>query len=316
MTGEDTQWIGVRGISELREGDRIGLRYKIDETRYAAKQVTVKERVVQGTIGSLIDRTKGVFNLQDSKIAGSVVELTGELNDQVRLMAGKLKPGDVVESVYAVGVDGKNVVRQLVVQERSQQGVISKIDAMTHSVSIKSGTEPELSLTGSPDTQLQGVADWASLAVSDTVKISFKPEGVLAKRIEMVAKYVAPVVVVPPPPVVVKKPVKAAPRIMKDVIYTTDSVMARFAFVFSRKAEYASPERAGGAFERVMLRVRGATSDYPKSELFLSDGPLRTVRFDDDDGDLTITFLANKGVSPRCSFEQEGERIIALCFKN
>jgi hypothetical protein len=92
--------------------------------------------------------------------------------------------------------------------------------------------------------------------------------------------------------------------------------MARFAFVFNRKADYAPPERAGGAFERVMLRVRGASSEYPKSELFLSDGPLRTVRFDDEGGDLMITFLANKGVSPRCSFEQEGERVIALCFKN
>jgi hypothetical protein len=65
-----------------------------------------------------------------------------------------------------------------------------------------------------------------------------------------------------------------------------------------------------------MLRVPNSSSTYPKSEIFLSTGPLRTVRLTNEGKDLVITFLADKGVSPRCSFEREGDRIVAVCFKN
>lgn len=306
----ETQWIGVRGLNELRVEDRIGMRYRESDGKYEAVQVTVKERVMAGTIGSLIDKTKGVFKLQDSKIAGSVVELSSEFNDQLRTIAGKLKPGDVVDTVYAVGKDGKNMVSNIVVRERTATGAVTAVDAAAHSISLKQDDNTDLSLTASGEVEVAGVeGGLAGVAPQDVVKVVFKPDSGQLLKLEMVTKYVPP-----PTPEPVKAP--PPPRVMKDVIYNTDAVMARFAFVFNRRAEYGSPQNVPGAFSRVVLPVKGATSDYPKSELFLSTGPLRTVRFTNDGGNLIITFLAEKGVTPRCSFETEGEKIVALCFKN
>lgn len=316
ITDQETIWIGVRGIEELREGDRIGLRYKAQsDGRYLAKQVTVKERIISGTIGGLIDKTKGIFSLEDSKIAGSVVELSSEINAQVRGVVAKLKPGDVVESVYTLGTDGKNMVHQLVVRERTRQGVVGAVDHAGRKFTlIATGDEPEETFAVPLDTQFHGL-DWSALAVSDTVKVAYKPEGMLARRVELVAKYVAP----PPPPQV--KPAtppppkpKPAPRVLKDVLYNTADNMARFAFVFNRKPEYSGPLRLEGP-RRDAVRVPSTTSEFPRSEIFPTTGPIRTVRVEDDGGELTIYLVAAKDTSPRCSFEVEGEKLVAICFK-
>lgn len=306
----ETQWIGVRGINELRPDDRIGMRYRLREGKYRAVQVTVKERVMAGTIGSLIDKTKGVFKLQDSKLAGSVVELSSEFNDQLRSLAGKLKPGDVVDTVYAVGKDGKNMVSDIVVRERTSQGVVTAVDAAAQTLTLTQDDNTALNLSATGELQITGVeGGLVGVTPQDVVKVIYKPESGQLLKLEMVTKYV-------PPPAPEPKKAPPVPRIMKDVLYNTDDVMARFAFVFNRRADYMSPQNVPGAFARVVLPVKGATSEYPKSEIFLSTGPLRTVRFTNDAGNLIITFLAEKGITPRCSFETEGEKIVALCFKN
>jgi Tfp pilus assembly protein PilZ len=307
-TKPETLWIGVRGLNELRENDRVGLRYRLGDQQYEAVQVTVKERVMAGTIGSLIDKTKGVFNLQDSKLAGSVVEVTSEFNDQMRNLAAKLRPGDVVETIYAVGGDGKNMVQKIVVKERTTAGKIKAVDAGLQALAIVQEDGSEIKVTGIGQVEFTGVEGWAALTEQDEVRLVYNPETMQLAKVEMINKYV------PPAPEPVK--VKVAPRVMSDVMYNADAVVARFAFVFNRRPEYGNPQHASGPYERVMLRVPNSSSTYPKSEIFLSTGPLRTVRLTNEGKDLVITFLADKGVSPRCSFEREGDRIVAVCFKN
>jgi Cu/Ag efflux protein CusF len=316
-----TTWINVRGLAELKSGDRISLRYKEDDGKYEAVQVTVKQRIMAGTIGSLIDKTKGMFSLQDSKLAGAFVELTSEFDEKMRGMAGTLKPGDVVETVYAVGADGKNMVTNIVVRERTVSGPLTLVDPATRTLAVRLEDQSELRLTAQNDVEFKGVEGWAALAVSDQVKVAFKPKQEISQqddlhKVEMLVKYVPPPVVLPPPPPP-PKPKPAIPRVLKDVIYSTDDVVGRFQFVFNRKPEYLPQQVVPGQpFFRVILPVKSASSEYPKSEIYLSTGPIRTVRMMDEGGDLMITFLASKGVTPRCSFESEGERITALCFKN
>lgn len=314
-----TRWINVRGLAELKEGDRITLRYKEGDGKYEAVQITVKQRIMSGTIGSLIDKTKGVFSLQDSKIAGAFVELTSEFDDKVRSMAGKLKPGDVVETVYAVGADGKNMVEKIVVRERTVTGTVTLVDPVQRALGLKLEDQSDLKLAAVSDVEFKGVEGWAALAVSDQVRVAFKPKQDAQQqdelnRLELLVKYVAPVAPPPPPK---PKAVKVVPRVLKDVMYSTDDVVGRFQFIFNKKVEYLPAQNVPGQpFYRVILPVRGASSEYPKSEIYLSTGPIRTVRMMDEGSDLMITFLASKGVSPRCSFENEGDRVTVLCFKN
>ncbi len=314
VVGPQTQWIGVRSLRELRVGDRIGLRYKAREGAYDARQVTVKERLVTGTVGGLVDKTKGLLRIEDSKIAGSFVELTSEFNDNAKALLAKLRPGDKVEAVYAVGQDGQNAVRNLVVTSREAAGRISEIDPAARTFTMEAADGELLSLTGTAQTAIAQADDWKAFGAQDTVRVRYSPEDGLVQELELVEKYVAPAPKPTPKPKPKPKPKPLPPVALRDILHSADAVVARFALDFNRRAAHEAPVLIENP-RRIMLRIPDAKSEYRRSELFLSKGPLRTLRIEEQGGDLVLTFLVADGVTPRYSFETEGNRLIALIFK-
>ncbi len=308
QVGPETEWIGVKGLEELRPGDRIGLRFKLDDGVYHARQVTVKERLVTGTIGSLVDKTKGILRLQDNRLAGSFVELSTEVNDQMRSLLGKLKPGDVVESVYAVGANGKNIVQKIVVRERTLQGTLTAVDGANRRLTVEAGEEGVVQLTAVEATEFKGAAAFDDFGDKDVVRVTFSPETNELRSVEMVTKYVQPQA---PPP---RKKVVVVPRKMHDVMAHSAPEVSRFAFLFNRRPTYQDATLVQGP-TRVYVRVPGAQNTYAKPELFLSTGPVRTVRMTEEGGDLVLTFLITKGVTPKYTFEIEDDKLIAVFFK-
>lgn len=304
QTTGDTEWVGLRGLGELQEEDRILLSYRPDGDAYVAWKVELRQRTLTGEVVDIIDAGAGILEIAHDE---GPLELTGESNASARNVIQQAERGDIVRAQYSLDDEGKRHIRDIAVIERTATGPLVAVDASARTLRVELASG-EVELSATDDTVLDGDLSWSDLGEKDRVKIQYSPDRGRIQALAMVEKYVAPPTPAP------RRPAPTPPQaVLNDIIHSADDRVARFALDFNRRISFEGPTRLEEP-ARYVVRVSNARSAFPRSEVFLSDAPLRTLRVTPEGRDLVLTFLITSGYTPRPDVRVEGERLVALFF--